>query len=487
MDRTQPGLKTNTLFGLSALLAFLVVSLFTYATIAPQEEYEAIQGLAALIGCVFFLVLFFRFSGIAREDGRWLLALMIVALLLRVAVSLAIYYGPIDRDIFGEDQPGYDHMPRLIVHYWNGVGARPDRLYMYPNRLGYYIFVAIQYSMLGMSLLIPRMVNCLGGALMVIYAYRLGVLVFSREVARVVAVWVSFFPSLVLWSALNLRDVWLALGILIVVYHALRLRERFSLGSLTVIFLGLVWFNFNRFYLVGVLGLIVLCILVLARSGRTFHNLVLLGVVATVMVMLHFAFGIGERNIDYLDLETVSYYRQKLGGLSTGRSGYLTEMDVTNPVVLISLVPLGLIYFLFSPFPWQVTGMRQFLTLPEMVVWYLAVPFVARAILQSLRTRARGELGLLVALGLITLAYCVGSVNMGAAYRYRAQVIVFYLLFGAAGLVRNRQRSTPGHGWGQGGRPPAFRFEPLGIPERAAGGGVDGPPVPPPSPGGVMP
>jgi hypothetical protein len=485
MDRTEPGLKSSTLIVLSTLLGFMVGLLFTYSAFFPGEENETLPGVAALLICVLFLL--FQFRGIAEEDRHWLVRLTTFAFLLRVAVSLAIFYGPLNRDLLGEDQVGYDHMPRLIVRYWIGDGSRPDRLLDQTNRLGYYYFVAIQYYFLGWSLLIPRMFNCLGGALMVLYAYRLGIAVYDRAVARVVASWVGVFPSLVLWSSLNMRDVWLALTILIIVYHTLQLRDRFSILSLLPIFLGLLWLNFNRFYLVGVMGLVVVCILAMGRFRHMIRNLFLLFVVLAGMVMLHIVLGLGEKAIDYADMTTIAQYRQKLGGKYTGNSGYLTELDATNPLVLVILIPLGLVYFLFSPFPWQIRGMRQILTLPEMVVWYLAVPFVAQAVARALRAREPRELGLLTALTWITVAYCIGSVNMGAAYRYRAQIIVFYLLFGAAGLVRKKRRSMPGRGWGQGGQLPVFQFEPLTIAGRAAGRGIDGPPVSPSSPGGVTP
>jgi hypothetical protein len=286
------------------------------------------------------------------------------------------------------------------------------------------------------------MFNALAGALMVVYAFRLGSWVFGRDEGRLAAIWVCFFPSLVLWASLNLRDIWLALSIEITVYHALRLRDKYSAWSVLMIILNLVWINYNRFYLVAVLGLIVLSILIMARSGRIGYNFAMIGVLALGMFVLYTRYGVGESQIDYLNLETVNKYRRDLGRETTGKAGYLVNEDVTNPVVLAALVPVGIAYFLFSPFPWQITGLRQMVTLPEMIVWYLAVPSVVRAIREALRERNGRELGLLAALGLITLAYSIGAVNLGAAYRYRSQIIVFFLLFGAAGIYRGRRPST---------------------------------------------
>src|SRR5262249_27080081 len=222
-----------------------------------------------------------------------------------------------------------------------GTAARPDSILDNPGRLGYYLFVSMQYYFLGMSALTPRMVNSLGGALMVVYAYRLGTAAFGREEGRLAAGWVACFPSPVLWSALNLRDIWLALTLAMVVFHAQRLRERFSLVSLAMIFLGIVWVNYNRFYLVGVLVVIVLSILLVGRSGRIGYTVGLTTLFVVGVLALYFVYGVGESSIETLDLATVNRYRRDMGREATGRSAYLGQEDITNPFVLVAMIPVG--------------------------------------------------------------------------------------------------------------------------------------------------
>jgi hypothetical protein len=466
-------MRSTYLLALILILALATLALFGYGSAYPDEDFEIGPGVAAFFTALGLTIAGVAAARIAPADKRWLISLTIAAFFLRTAFALAIYYGPIDRNMLGEDQPGYDHMPREVLRYWQGLGEQPEGLYKQSNRLGYYSMIAVQYGAFGISSLVPRMFNALAGALMVVYAYRLGSWVFGPAEGRLAALWVCFFPSLVLWSSLNLRDIWLALSIEVIVYHALRLRDKFSAWSLGMIFVGLVWINYNRFYLVAVLGLIVLSILMIARSGRFGYNLVLVSVFALGMFLMYTMYGVGEAKIDYLNLETVNKYRRDLGRETTGRSGYLVNEDVANPAVLAALIPVGVAYFLFSPFPWQISGIRQLVTLPEMIVWYAAVPSVVRAIRQSLRDRNGRVLGLMSAMGLITLAYSIGAVNLGAAYRYRAQIIVFFLLFGAAGLHRRRRPVVAPRPFGApidagpppsyGGPPPPWALEGPGV------------------------
>jgi cation transport ATPase len=82
-------------------------------------------------------------------------------------------------------------------------------------------------------------------------------------------------------------------------------------------------------------------------------------------------------------------------------------------------------------------------TLPEMLVFYALVPAILRGARDLVRARAPGALMLLLITLSLTLGYALGEANAGAAYRHRAQVLVFLLLFGAAGLDARRVAHTP--------------------------------------------
>jgi hypothetical protein len=142
--------------------------------------------------------------------------------------------------------------------------------------------------------------------------------------------------------------------------------------------------------------------------------------------------------MEWFDLQRLTDYRSKFVSPSVGASGYLTDVNLSSPGVLIAFLPLSLAYFLFSPFPWQMTAFRRLITLPEMIVWYWSFPFVVIAAAQVLRAKTRKRLALLLPTLLITVAFALGSSNIGLTYRYRAQVMSLYLAFAAAGYVQRR-------------------------------------------------
>jgi len=109
----------------------------------------------------------------------------------------------------------------------------------------------------------------------------------------------------------------------------------------------------------------------------------------------------------------------------------------------LSALPVGLVYLLFAPFPWAITGVRQMLTVPETLVWYALMPSFVRGLLYTVRNRLRDTLPILVFAAALTGAYALFQGNVGTAYRQRTQVTMFYFIFMAVGLVERRRRAQP--------------------------------------------
>jgi hypothetical protein len=129
---------------------------------------------------------------------------------------------------------------------------------------------------------------------------------------------------------------------------------------------------------------------------------------------------------------------------SLGRSGFGQEYDVSTPVGALSALPTGLIYLLFAPFPWAVSGLRQVLALPETLVWYALMPAFFRGLAFAIRKQLAAVLPIVVFAVTLTVAYALMQGNVGTAYRQRTQVTMFFFVFMAVGIVEKRRpRSAP--------------------------------------------
>ena len=124
----------------------------------------------------------------------------------------------------------------------------------------------------------------------------------------------------------------------------------------------------------------------------------------------------------------------------SAKSGFGEDVDVSTASGAIQAVPTGIVYLLFAPFPWQLESLRQSITLPEMLIWWAAFPFLVLGFWFTFRYRLRQSFVIFIFTTMLTLAYSVFQGNVGTAYRQRSQILVFYFIFVAVGIVLLREK-----------------------------------------------
>ena len=139
-----------------------------------------------------------------------------------------------------------------------------------------------------------------------------------------------------------------------------------------------------------------------------------------------------------MSLEAISKLRQDM---ATGASAFAEDVDVSTPGKAVAFLPIGIAYFLLSPFPWQITSPLEVLSLPEMLLIYGLVPAMIRGVRHIVRVQFRESLQMLLLTSLLTISYALGEGNVGTLYRHRAQAIGFYLIFASVGLELARSRT----------------------------------------------
>jgi hypothetical protein len=119
----------------------------------------------------------------------------------------------------------------------------------------------------------------------------------------------------------------------------------------------------------------------------------------------------------------------------------MKDVDVSTTEGALTAIPIGTLYLLFAPFPWQLASLRQSLPLPEMIVWWLCFPFVILGFWYGLKHRLSEVAPILIFTTMLTLAYSLVQGNVGTAYRQRSQLLVFYFIFLAVGAVIMKERA----------------------------------------------
>lgn len=400
-------------------------------------------------GAVLLLLLsgLFAFSLIRRidpVDREFLLNIFLAGLLVRVLVGVSIYLFNL-QEFFGGDANSYDYAGYLLARKWGGESAYIENVHLLRGDSGWGMpyFVGLIYFLIGRNPLAVQFINSVIGAATAVVIYLCADRIFqNKKVAAIAAVFVAFFPSLVLWSSQGLKDGPIVFLLAVGIYSTLRLGEKFSLKYVSVVSLSLLGVLSLRFYifymlLAAITGALVIGprIQTLASALRQVGVLVVLGLVLTYFGVLRTA----STQIDtYADLDRIQLSRADLA--RSAESGFGRDVDVSTTGGALTTIPMGVAYLLFAPFPWEVANLRQSITIPEMIVWWASFPVMILGLWYSVRFRFRQSLPILLLTFMVTLAYSVFAGNVGTAYRQRAQLLVFYFIFVAVGIVLFKEK-----------------------------------------------
>ncbi len=361
------------------------------------------------------------------------------ALMVRVVAAILIHLlAP--PGLFAPDEETYDVRGELLAQYWRGeLPVDPSGGFQGETK-GYYYIVAALYFPFGQFPILPKLLNAWIGSLAVLELFRVTRMIGGSEAAALrAAKFMAYFPSMILWSSLMVRDVWVQWLLVRMAREMAELKGRLiptRMISIAVLIWALT--TFRSYLLYAVVGPFVLSFL-LGRSKDVLRNLSLGAALALGLTYFGSQSGTGEgvRTFDLVELQRL---RAWSSSAVAADSGFAADADISTVGGAVSFLPTGLAYFFFAPFPWQVGSLKQSLAIPEALYFYTLVPGIIAGILYLFRKRLVDSVGVLLVTMTVTFGYAIGQGNVGTLYRHKAQVIGFYYAFAAIGREHRRRR-----------------------------------------------
>jgi hypothetical protein len=434
-------------------LALLLAGVIILVVPGQVAQYASVYGTVTAYDCAKAVLLCSALAALAgwfvsrAEYGPFLLKLFVAGVLLRVLIGVAIFVfnGQV---FFGGDANTYDFFGAAQLSAWSGDKYAEMLVQLFVGKgegsgWGMVYFVAAAYGLVGRNMLAIQLINAVIGAVTAVIIFLCAQEVFGNlRVSRLAAFAVAFYPSLVLWSSQGLKDAPIVFLLALSILATLRLGQKFSVkwvAILAVSLFGLLSLRFYVFYMmvaaVGGAFLIGMRAVTAQSFLRQFLVIIVLGLALTYMGVTRYA----NLQLDtYASLDMVQ--RSHLDAATSAKSGFSKDVDVSTASGALTAIPMGLIYLLFAPFPWQLASLRQSITLPEMLIWWASFPMLVLGIWYSIKYRLRQISPILVFTVMLSLAYSVFQGNVGTAYRQRAQLLVFYFIFVAVGYVLMQEK-----------------------------------------------
>lgn len=311
---------------------------------------------------------------------------------------------------------------------------------------GWFQFVGLIYYLLWPSPLLVQLINITLSTLTVIPLFlMMRELTGDVRVQRFYAILIAFFPSILFWSTLMLKDSAAILAVALVIYGVFVLRQRFSIWALLGLLAGLTIFIGTRTYLLVLIVMLMPAAFLLFPAGKSripWRAIVLpalIGLVPMAVGFGYFATGEFQRSL-YFDINYINYVR---GSMATGSGALFEDGGHTwgrgiGSDVWLAVTTLFAIFVPVNPF--DVANARQLAALPFVLAMLYMVPPLVRGFRHMWRLRRLTAPIMVIGTGVLAV-YIGGTSNTGALFRWTAQIMPYFLL--AASLAAfTRQRSV---------------------------------------------
>lgn len=300
-------------------------------------------------------------------------------------------------------------------------------------RGSYSKFLGIFYLAFGPERILAQYFNViLGVVAVVILAKTLRLLGLPMRVVFLSTLLFAFFAQGLLLSPILLRDQLVALGIVYTLYYMVRWTIDKSGVSLALAYFAyFVSTIFHSGLAIGIVVLLVYFSFYNHTTGRMdFEASKVQRLVMQVLIVGFIVYSF--QDVLFAKFTHVSENGQLFSGMSYDRGGsaYLNGLTVTGPLDMILYSPLRMIYFLFSPFPWQwssVTNIAIFFF--DAAVYLLLFTLTIRHFRYLKHHPYAAVLLFMLLLFIVNaLIFGLGTGNVGTAIRHRYKLFPMLLI-----------------------------------------------------------
>jgi len=310
--------------------------------------------------------------------------------------------------------------------------------------------LAVLYSLTDRSLLMAQSVSLLFGMGTVFMGWLLARKLWGDRVATKAGWVLALFPTLILYSALTMREAYIWFFVLVALYGVVGWVQTRRATSLAIALLGFI--GATMFHGAMVIGAIVfLGIVSVYAIQRSFmalrrHNVhlqscAMLGF-ATVAFVLFLSgaitvpkLGSFENAANWDTLVTTIESRTYGSGGKLG-AAYPDGLIPNSPIELTYIAPARVAYFVFSPFPWDVRSAQHLIGLFDAILYIALFGLIFTARKQITHDPAARAVAIIVAAYLLVFSFGVG--NFGTGIRHRAKFVAALIVLAAPALVHIR-------------------------------------------------
>lgn len=303
--------------------------------------------------------------------------------------------------------------------------------------------IGIFYSLFGRDILIGQSISLLFGTLSVLITYILTKKLWGDRSAVKASWFVAFFPSLILYSSLIMREPYIVFFLLLALNHSVNfvilpsLRSFFLTTSFFLIaslFHGSIFIGLIVFFTIIIIGNFKKILQKTRIHKITFSSFCIFFLVTSFVLSL---FLINLKIPKIGNLHDIAQIKQTVLNKNKSFRGTASYPEWLNSNTISELVlktPLKILYFTYSPFPWDVKKTSHLIGLTD-GIFYLYLSYLILLNKKNIWRDPRSRVILLILLAYIVV-YSIAIGNFGTGVRHRSKFVAIFILLAAPFLPK---------------------------------------------------
>ncbi len=342
-------IKAGKLVFLLTFFAFMVQSLIFFSD--NSDELLAIPLVLILGG----IAAYFLGKDTDPEDAEFQTNIFLWAFSIRILVGL-ILYGWGLAELFGdEDASGYPAGWKVVQSWYtdglDGVVSSVISLVFDRQNEGQALIWAIPTMFAGgPSRMIVSVTNSFFGAMLVVVVFRLTRRIFDAPTARIAAVLITVWSSIILLSASTQKEILVIFFEWLILYLLIRSRTGITVRDGVWAIPAFIAVFMIRFYALYLLAAAAIFRFIISKPEFLLRNIAFGAVIVASLMIFLTSSGLVQRDFDRIDRlnERVEDWRENVSASTGSGVEIYSEYESTSVAI-----PVATVYFFFAPFPWE--------------------------------------------------------------------------------------------------------------------------------------
>ena len=390
-----------------------------------------------LLGTISILFIFF-FILIFPNKYPHIKKILLLAFFLRISLVILEQFGLIilpDGNLMNSDADSFERLARVLS---NQDGFRVLLDFFANDSKMISKILSIFYTTFGESTLMAKSISVALGVLSVYLTYILILRLWDERSAEKAAWIMTLYPSLILYSAITLREVYIVFFLLISFIGISKFMEKNSFTSLFQIFFG---FYMSSFFHgpIALGGLIFLLYLIVIKIKKIISDIQYFKIsISTLFLIILLIFPLiifinSNSKIPYMgtlqDLMDPIYLIERSNFGFRGNASYPAWLSINETYEIFSKAIFRIIYFLYSPFIWDIKKLSHILAYIDGTLIFILTIYLIKN-WRNIWANHTARIFILIFITYIII-YGLATANFGTVFRHRSKFLFILILLAA--------------------------------------------------------